>query len=904
MNSLEVDESDIVIVSHLDPSLKRDNEGEKSQKLENDPIAGTSTNTSAETQQNTPDIHNMFEFQQFMDRQDQNADSGDGKAAMAALNMIDLQSLDEGNTEASVQDNVDARATEMGNSDPLAIVHVEYDPNEKAKRLGRPRKHLNGMPAPTPGDSSTENLEKATVSKFRFDERPVEGPGSRGGDPSLRKNAGKLTDTSAVRKRKQALLNFTRSENSAALGLTTENEQAEVGEERSEVKKEGENAPKENCDDEQKQTEKDTEIDIARETIDSGTSIMTISKIEPGQENGSSVSTVSPEPNEGTDATETTENQVETENQTENDAENVSITDDMAENTDSGKRSVDEEDSANKRLKTKRAPAKKKKAPAKEGKIKKLTLSFKPRASRTSMVREKNRITRTYPGPLVAVHFDLYDDNVIDAEGNAATASERLALGFPVTKCEYAGDIIFLISYLMKFEHIIEIHGLGPEDIEVGLGLAVRRPGDPTTVLPNMEQLFRKLLALVLNRKKPILLSMQRTAIQELRNQYITLGLPEEWRDDQHTRVVTSLPCDPLKDQVDPSRPQVSYEDNYEYQAPAEKFNPFLEKDFEEFGLLGIAKPMDRLVMMRCLAVWSISASNQLKTYLTQVINNQDIPGERDTIYASRAVLKGFQQTVDLKKELESKIAKRNKSLLTPKGTPDPDSILRYIDPTSDPHAHPMALRFNEYIVGDCGFHIGRFYLVKMADASSGAISSIEKMKSVARDSAGVRSSIPSSFKLYVEDVHRVLTNSLGAFGPEFDEQGNEIPTSNTFDRSDFWHVVASNSMELGAFIHHVAQRLGIEDGDSPVVSQSSLAYKPLLNMHQYLSLIHPLLEEYEKLEVSAVGEVRTSRRKKVDYAAEKEWAEEEYHEDEYGHAEEGDDDDYYEDGEVEEYVE
>lgn len=909
------DEPDLLI-DQLDSSLKQ-----------NEPVQ---INNGA-AQENDADIQNVFEYQDFIDRHEPQHEKMTEEAlqviALQNLNDEDLDSRNPGEQNGAGQRSVElgqsysngANGTEESASKSGEIVHVEYLPNGKTKRLGRPRKHMNGMPVPDLDELSLVNLEKATLSKFRLDELPVEGPGSRGGDPLLqRKTKGKLTESPALKKRKQAILNFTKSEDSASLGLATGGDDQN---QKLEVKNEKVNDKMDVDLEKQEKSSGDSRIGESEETTgysgsaklnldglspsvkeEAGLEILgtpetgntTESGIETGLENGTETGNTTEtgiiiEPAERAGDAEIAGKSENSESLASGEAENGSVKREVEASTETPRKRT----RLRRETPKKKEAAKKKETKPKETTYKKLTLNFKPKTSRTTIIREKNRVTRTYPGPLLPVHFDLYDDNILDAKTNEQITLEKLALGFPTKKCDYLSDILMIIQYLLKFEHIVDFGPIGPQDLEEGLGLLEEN----TLVLPAMEQLFRKLLALVLNRKKPILLSMQRTAIQELKGQYIGLGLPQEWRDDTHIRLITSLPCDPEKDRVDLTKPAVTSADNIEYQAPMEKMNPFLEKDFEEFGLAGIENPMDRLIMLRCLVVWSLSALNQLKTYLTKVINGQDIPGERDTLYASRAVLKGFTHTLELKKELELKLSKKSKGTQTPKGTPDPDSITRYIDPTSDPLVHPMKLRFNEFLVGDCGFHIGRFYLVRMADSSGGAISSVEKMKHVAKDAAGVRLLIPSSFKLYVEDVHETLTNALPVYGPEFDEKGKELAPA-TSAVPELWHVVASTADELAAFVAHVGARLGLAKSDQPAISTGSLAYKPLLHMHQYLKMLVPLLAEFEKLEVTGVGEVRQLRKRKIDYSNKVEYDEEEYHEDEYAHAEEGDDDDYFEDGE------
>ena len=89
-----------------------------------------------------------------------------------------------------------------------AVKLVEYNPAEKTKRLGRPRKNMEALVEPSPADSSAKNHYEAKISKFRFDHIPVEGPGSRGGKQGARNlPRGRIT-LGTIKKRKQALLNF------------------------------------------------------------------------------------------------------------------------------------------------------------------------------------------------------------------------------------------------------------------------------------------------------------------------------------------------------------------------------------------------------------------------------------------------------------------------------------------------------------------------------------------------------------------------------------------------------------------------------------------------------------------------------------------------------------------------
>lgn len=802
MNTLPVDESDLLMVSQIEPTLK---------KSPANASYGVNPSKQDESQPES-EIRNVFELQLFMD--DQN---GGQKTTLDALNMINLQHLDKQQASPPRKDAFS----------PLSeMVLVSYDPHEKAKRLGRPRKHLGGMQPASPDASASENLEKATVSKFRFDDRPVVGPGSRGGDTSNRVKKGLVEN---LKKRKQAMLDFSNTEGSTSLGLTKD-----TIEENSDLMK------------------SESHADTSATELQIGV---------PRADNGG------------------------------DDVEMKEARDVKEEFAESGKLTEEPKRSLVVKLSLKNAPKKVEKKKDSRSKIR--AQNFRNKSTRTTIIREKNRVTRTLPGPIVPLNFDLYDDNLIAAEANSSAANQPIALGFPVKMCPYLFDIIYVISFLSTFESIINIGFVGPEDFEKGLGLRIETTApEEDYVSPLMENLFRKLLTLVLNRKKPVAKGGERPAIQELQGQYISLGLPLEWRDDSAVRKVSNIPCDPALDRVDPTKPEIQLEETVEYQAPTETMNPFHEKSFEEQGLIGIKNPIDRIILIRCLMLWSLSASNVMKAHMAAVVNQQEIPGERDTLYASRAVLKGFYQTTELKKELEAKLTKRAKPT---KANPIADNM-NYIDPASDPLAHPMALRLNEFVVGDCGFHMGRFYLVRMANPSGGGLSSIEKMRSVANGYTSVRKSVPSGFKLYVEDVHAVLTSSLAAYGPEFDVRGKEVRAKyQRYDDTKNWYQVASNAEEMHAFVSHLEWKLGIVENNINSVSQNTAAYRPILYMYQYLKHIAPLLEDFEQ--TTGFIDTRSARKKKVDYK--QKWEEEEEYRDAEGDEEEEDyseeEDDYQE---------
>lgn len=534
-------------------------------------------------------------------------------------------------------------------------------------------------------------------------------------------------------------------------------------------------------------------------------------------------------------------------------------------------------------------------SPPAEPKAKKVKITFRPQTSRTSIIRDKSKITRSYPGPLTPINFDLYDENIFELPENHSADKEPIALGFQVKPAPHLYDIMFILAFLMKFSQFAYVGHIGPQDIETGLCL-----NGEGSVSPLMDDLFCKLLTLVLNRRKPIVPSGMKNGISELKSQYIALGLPSEWRDDSSTRKMHSVPIDAKSEWVDPSKPPSAQEDNYEYAAPHEEQNPFLEPTFEAQGLAGISDPKNRLIMLRCLVLWSLTSCNAIKSYITELVNDQDIAGDRDTCYASRPILRGFDHTIELRKDIERKFPKKSKSSALSKNTPEPENGTRYIDPTSDPYSYPMFLRFNEFLVGDCGFHIGRFYLVRMADANGGGISGIDKMRQVARDPSGIKLSVPSSFKLYVEDVHGVLKNSLHRLAPEFNE-GQEIEKDEKYDDSKHFYEVASNSVELYQFVRHLELKLGVSQSEGiSILSMNCMAYKPVLYMYQYLSLIVPLLENFETIsQRNGASGPRSSRKRNVNYNLTRASSIDTNYDDENIHEREADGDDSYDEAEV-----
>ncbi|RCK67488.1 ISWI one complex protein 3 [Candida viswanathii] len=680
-----------------------------------------------------------------------------------------------------------ASSTSTTNSSNVKL--VSYDPDAKPPRLGRPRRNLTNTLDP-PESSSSKNFNEAIMSKFRLDSQPVEGPGSRGGKGGRKSPRGRITSTS-IRKKTQSTLNFKpKNGDGVSLGLSDQNGQDVHSEQGSKTPKSVSQSP-------------DT---TARSTPPKSPKL--ILKLSAKKAENNAPVKIAPAPS-------TTVKRTRTPMPT----------------------------AGNKRAK-----------PAKQ-------------ASRTTVLNGKNKITRQLPGPLVGLDYDLYDDSLVDQYFDSK--HEKIGLGYPVAKAPYASDIVFIISFLIKFKDVIPVDFIGPGTIEYGLSLPIlddtfdeapakytqRKPRkddaeyDPLFISPEMHSLFLKLLGLVLNRKKQV--TSHTKAIQELKTQSVSLGLPTEWKTLKPApeSVDDEVPQSP----VDPTHPDILLDKLPQNHTWLITFNPFYTTEFETKGLAGLENPIDRLVMLRTLVHWALANSDIIKKELTLNVQQQDIPGDKETYYAARSVLYGFKNAQDTKIAAEAKLAKRKS-----------EEEVRYVDPTSDPKAHTLNLRLNEQIAGDIGFGIGRFYLCRMADEFNGGLSSIKKMNSVWNGPAGLNGPLPSNFRLYIQDVHQMLVESLSVAGVEFDENGQEVKSPyKATDEQEHWYEVASNGAELRDFTEFLAARLGITEGSKSLIPMASVIYKPVLQLYEYLSGILPLIEKQEEL----LETRRSTRKRPIDYS-------------------------------------
>lgn len=476
--------------------------------------------------------------------------------------------------------------------------------------------------------------------------------------------------------------------------------------------------------------------------------------------------------------------------------------------------------------------------------------TFDGSASRTTVTSNKSKISRQFPGPLVPLTYDLYDDTLIAKE----KIDEPLALGYETKKIYYGEDLIFLMSYLLRFQDIIGLGYIGPQDIEEGIGL-VRENENEEEVPPvsdKMNELFSRLVTLVLNRKTEVNPKYQGKAVSELKAVFTNLGIPKEWRDMNEPYEKFQLDKE-LFDPVDINYPEILIEEYYKPRLLQHYVTPFNDKlGFEKIGFPGISDPNDRLIILSSLATWTLTSSNEIKSYFTDLVQKQDIPGDKETFYASRSVLNGFKHSETLTRETNDKIAKKNYK-------EDNEMVAKYVEPISNPLEHGLKFRVEEMVIGDLGFKIGRFYLLKMADEKSGKLSSTKKMQNAwNRDYKNINS---SRFKLYVQDVHSMLSEQFKDEGVEFDSQGNEVIHEKPEGINSFIYEVASNCKELESFINHLSNKISKTEIDS-------IIYKPMRNLLEILSNNLPLLHIQEENFANSNPKLpdRNLKKKKVDY--------------------------------------
>lgn len=761
------------------------------------------------------DLPNVFKLNEYVSdnhvdpnhvRIDNQQNEGDPSAA-AALSMIQFGGFDGNNqldyeagsynngtdrnkvhTEVTA-DEANNENQEDGGRNGSLVKFVPYNPSTPSSRLGRPRKNIKTALAP-PENSSSRNYKEALVSKFRFDRLPLDGPGSRGGRLGQRRTPrGRVTVGSLRNSTRQTVSthfsgNDKLKSKSIGLGLAPSDRQTEVFEDRGNTFSE--------------------ELPVSNDYE----SKFNVRDRQERNLDDESKGYPLPIP-------------VHTERRSEDKEKTTSL-----ENND--------EDLL---------PSDKKKSSCLK---KPSTLTS---VSKTTILSAFPKNAEKHPCPSVGLNYDLYDENIMLAPQNREAASEKIAFGAPVVKSPYAQHIIYIISFLGKFWNIV--YGrqrilFYPQDFEQGLSLppissdhnshedhnSRRTYADPnynpSYVSHKMIDLFCRLTSLVLNREMIIDINSQVNTVFALRSLVSTLGLPGVWRDD--SPIFESQEQTIIEDEIgDYTNPEEIPQSKIHYKGPVYSSNPFQNSiGFAKVGFQGIEKPLDRLLVLKTLVQWSLCTSASVRNSVDVSIQDQEITGETSCV--SRIIHKGLGNKRHFQ-NYEARKRRSNYSLEDERLVDTPRTALAAFRGGSNS-------RLDQHCVGDLGFKVGRFYLCGATGAGPCRELSSNELQLSFNSFHFPHGPMLSNFKLYVEDVHLMLSHSLKRYGIEINDNGDYVENNEREDT--YWYEVASNVDELTDFVRLLGCKVGKLTPSEPmrVISTTSLIYKPILHLYEYLSSV------------------------------------------------------------------
>jgi len=357
-----------------------------------------------------------------------------------------------------------------------------------------------------------------------------------------------------------------------------------------------------------------------------------------------------------------------------------------------------------------------------------------------------------------------------------------------------------------------------------------------------MNGLFYLLLTLVLNRKRPIDKNSFKRGLEDLKMQVLTLGLPLEWRDDSDlfseppNSQQQELPTEADKEPVDPENTEIfdMINQNFGTTKPLDH-TPLDNEDFESKGLNSL-EPKDRLILLRSLTQWSLTSSEIIKQELSSQLAKQESSGEKETYYISKYVKDGpkaIETALQEKARLAKKKQQQAQQKIVEKNSPTPEIKESDIntDPASNPLDHHMSFRLLDFYAGDGGIN-GRFYLCRSSNSKTGGFATFQEITSILEDNKSIHDLLtyeqPSRFKLYVQDVTTMLTD-LYKTEASFDESTGEV--------LDPWYEIASDTTQLGQFLEHLSTKL------------SNNRSKQLTNLYNYLSSLLPILTKFETIQ-------------------------------------------------------
>lgn len=325
-----------------------------------------------------------------------------------------------------------------------------------------------------------------------------------------------------------------------------------------------------------------------------------------------------------------------------------------------------------------------------------------------------------------------------------------------------------------------------------------------------MNRLLFQLLTLVLNRKRPIDKSGLTRALEDLKSQVLHYGLPSEWRDDSelYSNPEMTVQGDD-EEPVDPENIEIFDSTQYKFgQSRPLAHTPLDNEEFEAYGLDAL-EPKDRLVLLRSLAQWCLSNSDVIKQELYNQLAKQESGGEKETYYISRFIKDGSKGVeAALQDRLNSKRRKQQSQQKIDEKDSMPEareaSNELSTNPTSNPLDHHMSFRLLDFYAGDGGIN-GRFYLCRTSNSKTGGLASFQEITSVLKDNESIHDLLayeqPSRFKLYVQDVTTMLSGVYKSESSVYEESEEAL---------DPWYEIAGNTEQLGKFLEHLSSKLTI----------------------------------------------------------------------------------------------
>ncbi len=397
----------------------------------------------------------------------------------------------------------------------------------------------------------------------------------------------------------------------------------------------------------------------------------------------------------------------------------------------------------------------------------------------------KEKAKKIPDGPLIGFTIEQYYDTDIENDQDYSQLSKLVEHG---SLSEYTSDITTILLFINQFRSLFPNHlNIGPQDIEDGLGFTslawqtmiqnskidginsprvyeLRHPPRPPPASNLMEKLFCQLLALILNRKKPVEIKSFGRAVEELSQQALNFGLPNEWKV-----LIPSIIKTPEGEEQVLSLNEILYGNSSKSGNNLNIGNIQYGKLVSNAVLSQFSfpdlNPPERLVLLRILVQWALSNSELVRAIINEKFMAQDQSLVKDTYYIEKTKLIEETEGENEHKLKQTKFKKQNSNVIINIDSNQEEETQKEID---NIHEHPLSLRHLNYLIGDDGYRY-RFYLV-----------------------TGVEASV---FKLYARNEREVV------------EMSNEV-NGELDQKADEWFEVASSAEELEVFVQYLGELL------------------------------------------------------------------------------------------------